>query len=84
MALDQHFEVELCRSLAGTRNSVRVMLVGLGLARFGRKVLLPDTVQVRGLLYKVCHWVKVTPKIGARPAGSSARQRRAEILKSRG
>ena len=37
----------------------RATLVGLGLNRMGRRRTLPDTPQVRGMIAKVAHLVRV-------------------------
>ena len=59
MSSTRHFEAELCRSIAGTSKSIRATLEGLGLSRIGKRIYLPDTDPVRGMLYKVCRWVKL-------------------------
>lgn len=74
----RYFEVELKRSLAGQMKSHRATCEGIGLTRFGRKVYLPDTEPVRGMLYKVNHMVKVTPHEGERPPSARMRARAAK------
>ena len=39
----------------------RATLVGLGLNRIGRTVVLDDTAAVRGMIAKVAHMVEVVP-----------------------
>lgn len=80
----RYFEVELTRSLAGQMKSHRATLEGIGLTRFGKKVYLPDTEPVRGMLYKVNHMVKVTPHEGERPASARMRAKAAGGYKKPG
>ncbi|MEM6531423.1 MAG: 50S ribosomal protein L30 [Myxococcota bacterium] len=80
----RYFEVELKRGLAGHMESHKRTLKGMGLTRFGKKVYLPDTEPVRGMLYKVNHMVTVTPHEGERPASARMRAKAAGGYKKPG
>jgi len=51
--------VKLVRSVAGTRESHRATVRGLGLRRLGSERVLEDTAAVRGMIDKVPYLVKV-------------------------
>ena len=51
--------VRLVRSMIGRPEKQRVVLRGMGLTKMQKTVLLPDTPQVRGMLDKVKHLVRV-------------------------
>ncbi len=51
--------VKLVRSIAGTRESHRATVRGLGLRRLGSESELEDTPSVRGMIDKVRYLVKV-------------------------
>ncbi|MBI5167376.1 MAG: 50S ribosomal protein L30 [candidate division NC10 bacterium] len=51
--------ITLCRSRAGKSYKQRQILDGLGLRRLNRTVLRPDTPEIRGMIAKVVHLVKV-------------------------
>jgi len=51
--------VRLVRSMIGRPEKQRVVLRGMGLTKMQKMVQLPDTPQVRGMLDKVKHLVRV-------------------------
>ncbi len=51
--------VKLVRSVAGTRESHRATVRGLGLRRLNSEFTLEDTPAVRGMIDKVSYLVKV-------------------------
>lgn len=51
--------VKQVRSLIGYEQSQRDTIRSLGLRRIRHTVMLPDTPQVRGMLFKVRHLVEV-------------------------
>ena len=51
--------VKLVRSVAGTRESHRATVRGLGLRKIGSESTLEDTPSVRGMIDKVRYLVKV-------------------------
>jgi len=51
--------VRLVRSMIGRPEKQRVVLRGMGLTKMQKRVQLPDTPQVRGMLDKVKHLVRV-------------------------
>jgi large subunit ribosomal protein L30 len=51
--------VQLVRSLAGTRDSHRATVKGLGLRKLNSTRTLEDTPAVRGMIRKVSYLVKV-------------------------
>ena len=51
--------VKLVRSIAGTRESHRATVRGLGLRKIGSESTLEDTPSVRGMIDKVRYLVKV-------------------------
>ncbi|NWG17823.1 MAG: 50S ribosomal protein L30 [Chloroflexi bacterium] len=51
--------VTLRRSLIGYEQSQRATVRSLGLRRINHRVTVPDTPQVRGMLFKVRHLVEV-------------------------
>jgi large subunit ribosomal protein L30 len=48
-------------------HSQRETLIGLGLNKVGRVAQVPDTPQVRGMIAKVKHLVRVVGEQGANP-----------------
>ena len=66
-------KVTQIKGMAGKTDTVRRILLGMGLRKQQQSVILPDTPEVRGMIYKVPHLVKVERV----PAGSrqSARAR---------
>ena len=51
--------VKLVRSIAGTRESHRATVRGLGLRKLNSEFTLEDTSAVRGMINKVSYLVKV-------------------------
>ena len=51
--------IKLVRSIAGTRESHRATIRGLGLRKIGSESTLEDTPSVRGMINKVRYLVKV-------------------------
>ena len=51
--------IKLVRSVAGTRESHRATVRGLGLRKLGSESTLEDTPSVRGMINKVRYLVKV-------------------------
>ena len=51
--------VKLVRSVAGTRESHRATVRGLGLRKLGSTRVLEDTPAVRGMINKVAYLVQV-------------------------
>jgi large subunit ribosomal protein L30 len=54
-------KVTLVRSGIGRPNTQRRTLKGMGLTRMNRTVVLEDTAEVRGMIRKVSHLVRVGP-----------------------
>ena len=59
MADKKTLKVKLVRSIAGTRESHRATVRGLGLRRLGSERELEDTPAVRGMVNKVSYLVKI-------------------------
>jgi large subunit ribosomal protein L30 len=51
--------VQLAKSVAGTRESHRATIRGLGLRKLGNTRTLEDTPSVRGMITKVAYLVRV-------------------------
>ena len=51
--------VRLVRSMIGRPEKQRLVLRGMGLTKLQKVVQLPDTPQVRGMLDKVKHLVRI-------------------------
>ena len=51
--------VKLVKSVAGTRQSHRATVAGLGLRKLNSERVLEDTAAVRGMINKVAYLVKV-------------------------
>lgn len=58
--------VKLVRSGIGRPETQRRTLRGLGLTRLNREVVFEDTSEVRGMIRKVAHLVKVMPVEGGK------------------
>ena len=58
-AADATLSIKLVRSVAGTRESHRATVRGLGLRKLGSESTLEDTPAVRGMINKVRYLVKV-------------------------
>ena len=61
MAKSKTLKVKLVKSPIGTPKRQRECLRGLGLTRMDRERELPDTPEVRGMVFKVKHLVQVDP-----------------------
>ena len=59
MADQQMVTVRLIRSMIGHPEKHRAVLRGMGLTKVQKAVTLPDTPQVRGMIYKVRHMVRI-------------------------
>ena len=59
MAEATKITVRLVRSMIGRPEKQRLVLRGMGLTKLQKAVQLPDTPQVRGMLEKVKHLVRV-------------------------
>ena len=59
MADNKTLTVKLVRSVAGTRESHRATIRGLGLRKLGSTRVLEDTPAVRGMITKVAYLVQV-------------------------
>lgn len=57
--MGSHLSITLKRSTIGHPQKMRVLLKGLGLKKIHQTVSRPDTPQVRGLIYKVRHFLDV-------------------------
>ena len=55
----QTVKIKLVRSIAGTRESHRATVRGLGLRKLNSESTLEDTPAVRGMINKVAYLVKV-------------------------
>jgi large subunit ribosomal protein L30 len=71
------FEVVQVRSGAGRQKTQRLTLEGLGLRRINQVRYLRDTPAIRGMLWKVQHLIRVTPKQGALPPSNREKARQA-------
>ncbi len=56
---DETITVEQCKSSIRRPKDQRATLVGLGLNKLHRRRTLPDTPEVRGMIDKVSHLVRV-------------------------
>ncbi len=52
-------KIQLIRSFIGHPEKHRAVLRGMGLTKMHKTVSLPDTPQVRGMIHKVGHLVRV-------------------------
>lgn len=59
MAEQKMIMVRLIRSMIGRPEKHRAVLRGMGLTKIDKVVTLPDTPQVRGMVDKVKHLVRV-------------------------
>ena len=53
-------QITLVKSLIGSPEKIRKVAVGLGLKKMHRTVVLKDTPEIRGMIFKVKHLVEVT------------------------
>ncbi|MCX5856508.1 MAG: 50S ribosomal protein L30 [Deltaproteobacteria bacterium] len=51
--------ITLIKSYIGRPESQRKILMGMGLGKLNRAVLLEDTPEIRGMVRKVCHLVSM-------------------------
>ena len=59
MAEAEKITVRLVRSMIGRPEKQRLVLRGMGLTKLQKRVQLPDTPQIRGMLDKVQHLVRI-------------------------
>jgi large subunit ribosomal protein L30 len=59
MAEAEKITVRLVRSMIGRPEKQRLVLRGMGLTKLQKVVQLPDTPQVRGMIDKVKHLVRI-------------------------
>ena len=59
MTQKQTVKIKLVKSIAGTRESHRATVRGLGLRKLNSESTLEDTPAVRGMINKVSYLVKV-------------------------
>ena len=59
MAHQQMITVRLVRSMIGHPRKHRAVLRGMGVTRMHQAVTVPDTPQVRGMINKLKHMVRV-------------------------
>jgi large subunit ribosomal protein L30 len=59
VAESQMITVRLIRSMIGHPRKLRAVLRGMGLTKVHKAVALPDTPQIRGMINKVRHMVRV-------------------------
>ncbi len=52
--------IMLVKSSIGSPEKIRKVLTGLGLRKMHRSVVLKDTPEIRGMIFKVKHLVEVT------------------------
>jgi large subunit ribosomal protein L30 len=57
-------KIEQTGSAIRRRHDQRETLIGLGLNRIGRVAQVPDTPEIRGMIYKVRHLVRVVDAKG--------------------
>jgi len=51
--------VEQIRSLIGRSKKNKILMKGLGLSGIGKKVILQDNPNVRGIIFKVQHLISI-------------------------
>lgn len=59
MTNEQRITVRLIRSMIGRPQKHRAILRGMGLTRMQKAVALPNTPQIRGMINKVRHLVRI-------------------------
>lgn len=57
--MERKLKITLIKSFIGRPEKHRRILRGMGLTRMNRTVILNDTPQIRGMVNKVCHLVKM-------------------------
>ncbi len=56
---DKHLKVTLVRSVIGRPRKQREVVKGLGLRKINSSVVRKDCPEIRGMIYKIVHLVKV-------------------------
>jgi len=56
---DKHLKVTLVRSVIGRPRKQREVVKGLGLRKISSSVIRKDCPEIRGMIYKIVHLVKV-------------------------
>ena len=56
----QALQITLVKSWIGSPEKIRKVLFGLGLRKMQHSVVRKDTPEIRGMIFKVKHLVKVT------------------------
>ncbi len=56
---DKHLKVTLVRSVIGRPRKQREVVKGLGLRKIRSSVVRKDCPEIRGMIYKIVHLVKV-------------------------
>lgn len=57
--MERRLKITLVKSYIGRPEKHRRILQGMGLTKLNRTVILSDTPQIRGMVNKVCHLVKM-------------------------
>ena len=57
--MSSEIQVKLVKSLIGSKNYQRNCIKGLGLSKLGQVVLVKDTPENRGMIYKANHLLEV-------------------------
>jgi large subunit ribosomal protein L30 len=57
--MSAEFKITLVRSHIGKPANQKAVLLGMGLTRMNKTVILKDTPEVRGMIRKVSHLLKV-------------------------
>ena len=57
--MSAEFKITLVRSHIGKPANQKAVLKGLGLTRLNKTVILKDTPEIRGMIRKVSHMLKV-------------------------
>lgn len=58
--MDSTITIKLVKSQIGVPKKLRKVLMGLGLRKTNVAVVRKDTVEIRGMIFKVKHLVKIT------------------------
>ncbi|MFH1080368.1 MAG: 50S ribosomal protein L30 [Pseudomonadota bacterium] len=57
--MQNKLKITLVKSSIGRPAPQRKVLTGMGLGKLNRSVLLEDTLEIRGMVKKVCHLVSM-------------------------
>jgi len=57
--MDKTVKMTLVKSMAGRPRTQRAVLIGLGLTKMSKTVTRKDTPEIRGMLAKVQHLVRI-------------------------